>query len=129
MRRTPSTRWCWLPWSYRLEDASAGVELADHVVPLGNDVPHAGPEGLVAAGREVVDGDALLLHPREVPEVEDALPVAERGLQEIAGPCSEDPSTERLRGGDVVHPLREIAGRDPLPLGGVHLGAVGGHSG
>src|SRR5205823_1039871 len=60
-----------LPTSGR--HAGLGVELLDHGVPHGDDVLELAPPGRVPAGRELLDRHALLLHPREVAQVEDPL--------------------------------------------------------
>src|SRR5438128_2576703 len=65
--------------------AGLRVELVDHLVPHRHQLAQAAPECLVAARLEVVQRHALLLHPGEVTEVEDAVALVAAQLAQVIG--------------------------------------------
>ena len=73
-----------------------------------------------------LERDALLLDPGVVAQVENPVPVLARRLEQAGGVGRQHPAGEHLGGVRLVETAREVAGRDPLPLALVHLGAVGG---
>src|SRR6266536_1836421 len=86
------------------------VELLDHAVPHRDQIPQIAPEGLRPSAFEVLEGDALLLHPREVPEVEDPISVEFGELQKMVVRRLEDVSGERPLRGSLVEPCRVVSG-------------------
>src|SRR5437870_3043449 len=58
-----------------LPHAGRGVELLDHAVPHRDQVSKTAPELLSPPPLEVLERDPLLLHPREVPQIEHSIPV------------------------------------------------------
>ena len=66
------------PWSGGGGHAAVAIEGGDHLVPLRHQLVQAAPELLGAAPVEIGERDALLLHPGEIAEIEDALALARR---------------------------------------------------
>ena len=100
----------------------------DHAVPHRDQIPQIAPEGLRPPAFEVLEGDALLLHPREVPEVEDPISVEFGELQKMVVRRLEDVSGERPLRGSLVEPCRVVSGEGLVTLRSVHREAVGGDS-
>src|SRR5439155_19221293 len=84
------------------------VEFLDHPVPHRNDLADVGPELRALAGPELLDGDALLLHPREVAEVEDPGPVLIRELPQVVGALPQEVLPEHLPRRDRVELPGEV---------------------
>src|SRR5262245_56382485 len=63
--------------------AAVAIEGGDHLIPPRNERVQVGPELLAAAELEVGEGNALLLDPGEVAEVEDAGPFQLSGFQHV----------------------------------------------
>ena len=107
----------------------SAVELDDLLVPIVDEVTHLIPEALVAAGHEVIEGGALLLHPGEVAQVEDPAPLRVRADQvaQLSACAVDQAPPEGLCRGHVVVAAPVVAPDVGLPFGVVELGAVGGH--
>src|SRR3954469_15840618 len=101
------------------------VHLVDHAIPGRHARDERAPERLVAAAVEFLDGDTLLLDPRVVAEVEDALALRMRQLEDVVVGDALEMAPEDLAGGGLVEALRIAAGKVGLALARIHLGAVG----
>src|SRR6266542_2331516 len=106
--------------------AGPAVELLDHGVPHRDDVLELAPPRLVAPHGELLQRDPLLLHPGEVAEVEDPLPVPQRGLQVVVRAHAGHVLSEHLAGVDRVELAPEVLPGGALPFAAVHRGAVRG---
>ena len=65
-----------------------------------------------AARLELLERHALLLHPREVAQVEDPVAVRPGQLEDVVLGGAEDVAPERLGRGDAVEAAREVARLD-----------------
>src|SRR6516165_6566156 len=81
--------------------AGVAIEGGDHLVPPRRHFLQAAPELLRSALLEVLEGNALLLDPGKVAEIEDALAFALVRLQHVLAAFSLQVAAGQLCGADL----------------------------
>ena len=81
----------------RPEHARALVELLDEPIPVLDLGPGLGPEVRLPQGGQLLGGLALLLHPGEVLQVVEPLPVVVAELLQVVDPGALEVAREVLR--------------------------------
>src|SRR5262245_55552018 len=100
-------------------DAGLQVELLDQAIPCGNRADQVAPESLIPAAIEIVDCYPLLLHPRVIAEIEDALAIEMGELEDVIVHEAFQMAAVDLAGIHFIEPVGITAGRKALPLAGV----------
>src|SRR5258708_37930410 len=85
--------------------ADLRVEVLDQAIPGRDACDEIAPEPLIAALLEIVDRQALLLHPGEVPEIEDTLAGDMSELEDVIVHDAFQMAAEDLAGCDVIEPV------------------------
>src|SRR5207253_10882380 len=112
--------------SQPLQRPGTRVELFDHLVPRRDDLAHLPPEALWPPGFELLERHALLLDPREVPQVEDALAIQVGQLEQVVGGRPQNVPAERSTRRHPAEPSAEVPRHDLLLLAPVHGRTDGG---
>src|SRR5690606_38157179 len=73
------------------------IECRDHLIPPRSKLLQAFPELLPTAAIEICNRNALLLDPGVITEIEHALPLARRGIQNVLGVCAKEILSDDLR--------------------------------
>src|SRR6266436_3288591 len=105
--------------------ADLHVEVLDQAIPGRDACDEIAPEPLIPALFEIVDRHALLLHPGEVPEIEDTLAVDMSQLEDVIVHDAFQMAAEDLAGIDLIEPVAITARQKSLSLAGVEQRAVG----
>src|SRR5260370_17021640 len=85
--------------------ADLRVEVLDQTIPGRDACDEIAPEPLIPALFEIVDRHALLLHPGEVPEIEDTLAVDMSQLEDVIVHDAFQMAAEDLAGIDLIEPV------------------------
>ena len=107
--------------------ATRAVELVDQLVPHAEVPAQAVPERRRPARLEHVDRRALLLDPRVVAEVEDAVPVALGAVEHVVGADGAEVAAEDLGRLHLTEPVGPARLQGLGPFAAVERAAVGGH--
>src|SRR5947207_2044606 len=107
--------------------ADLRVEILDQAIPARDAVHEAAPELLVSALFEIVDRHALLLHPGEVPEIEDTLAIDMSQLEDVIVHDAFQMAAEDLAGIDLIESVPIPARQKSLSFAGVEQRAIGRH--
>src|SRR5207248_10304265 len=119
---------CSSPWRSPCgRGADLDVEIVDQAVPPRYAVHETAPEPLVSSLFEIVEAHALLLHPGEVPEVENPLAVEMGQLEDVIILDAFQVAAEDFPGIDLVEPVAVAPRQKAAPLAGVKERAVGRH--